>query len=316
MTGLIVDFLAYLSIERGASVHTRLNYLKDLSQFLKFLKDSGYGKGAIEVDVKSVDEDAVRAYVSSLHGKCKKVTIARKLSAIRSFFRFLVKKGVAGRNPAKLIPTPKVEKFLPPVLTVEEAVSLIEAPGKARTAAVLQVMRDIAMLEVLYSSGIRVSELTGLDIEDVDLSSGTMLVLGKGGKERMAFLGSLARSSVKSYLKARRDAEGLRPAGGKEGVPLFTGARGKRASERAVQRAVRKYAGVSGINKAPTPHTLRHSFATHLLDAGADLRSIQEMLGHSKLSTTQRYTKVSLKSMMETYDKAHPRARGAGKIKG
>ncbi|MBI5810691.1 MAG: tyrosine-type recombinase/integrase, partial [Deltaproteobacteria bacterium] len=184
------------------------------------------------------------------------------------------------------------------------------APKKARGKTALTLFRDLAVLEALYASGIRVSELTGLNLEDIDLASGTIRVLGKGGKERIAFLGGLARASIKAYLKEREAGGADGPLKERGDAPLFTGLPGKRLSERAVQRAVRKYANASGINKSPTPHTLRHSFATHLLDAGADLRAIQEMLGHSKLSTTQRYTKVSLEGMMDAYDRAHPKAKG------
>jgi integrase/recombinase XerC len=251
--------------------------------------------------VASVNEEAVRAFVYWLYKDCKKITIARKLSSIRSFFRFLVKKGYVKSNPALLIPTPRAESFLPSVLTVEEASALVEAPKKAAESLAPggAAIRDLAILEVLYSSGIRVSELTGLDLKDVDLSTGALRVLGKGGKERIAFLGSLATSSLTAYLKERIGADG----------PLFTGTRGGRICQRAVQRLVKKYVLASGILKTPTPHSLRHSFATHLLDAGVDLRSIQEMLGHSKLSTTQRYTRVGIQSLVEAYDRAHPRAK-------
>ncbi|MDP2689257.1 MAG: tyrosine-type recombinase/integrase, partial [Deltaproteobacteria bacterium] len=207
-------------------------------------------------------------------------------------------------SPAELIPSPKVEKYLPQVLTVEEAGCLVEAPSKTRAAkgAGDAAIRDLAILEALYSSGIRVSELTGLDVGSVDIPSGTIKVLGKGGKERIAYLGAHARGSLGAYLDVRGDSDG----------PLFQGARKGRLSQRSVQRLIKKYVSVSGINKTPTPHALRHTFATHLLDAGVDLRSIQEMLGHSKLSTTQRYTRVSASSLMQAYDKAHPRARIKG----
>lgn len=324
MLTLIADFLTYLEVERNASVHTRLNYERDLRQFELFLKEAGLAAGITAVDVSLIDEDAVRAFVYSVHERCRKVSVARKLSAIRSFFRFLVKKGLLRANPAELVPSPKVEAFLPTVLTVEEAAFLIEAPrrsindvnengvtpceGRALAGRhALSIVRDLAILEVIYSSGIRVSELVGLDMNDVDLGAGTIKVLGKGGKERIAFLGEHAVRSVKEYLKLRGsyDME----------TPLFTVAgrhaleSGQRIYPRMVQRLMRKYAGKSGINKTPTPHSLRHTFATHLLDAGVDLRTIQEMLGHSRLSTTARYARVSLDTLMETYDRSHPKAK-------
>ncbi|MEK7773178.1 MAG: site-specific tyrosine recombinase/integron integrase [Deltaproteobacteria bacterium] len=296
MVGLIGDFLIYLEIERNASIHTRRSYQGDLREFHEFL-----GGGALDrAGATGVSEADVTAFVYTLHCKCRKVTVARKLSSIRSFFRFLMKKGVVTANPAELVPAPKVEKKLVPVLTVEEAKCLVEAPGESGASTAL---RDLAILEALYSSGIRVSELTGLDMKDVDLASGTIKVLGKGGKERIAYIGEYARNSLRAYIGARRGDFAA-------DAPLFTGRQGKgRVSQRTVQRLVKKYVLKSGIDKTPTPHALRHTFATHLLDAGVDLRSIQEMLGHSKLSTTQRYTRVGMASLMEAYDKAHPLAK-------
>lgn len=294
MLGLVEDFLTYLLVERNASENTRDNYYRDLVQFYVFLKE----KLGAEPDVHGIMEADISAFAYSIHAGCKKITAARKISAIRSFFRFLVKKRVICKNPAELISTPKVEKTLPPVLSVEEAQSLVEAPKKQGSAAAL---RDLAILEVLYSSGIRVSELTGLDLKDVDLDAGTIKVLGKGGKERLAYLGDYAKQSMKAYMDCFRKQASYT-------CPVFTG-RGGRITARTVQRLVKKYVLTSGINKAPTPHALRHTFATHLLNAGVDLRSIQEMLGHSKLSTTQRYTRVGIASLMEAYDKAHPKAK-------
>lgn len=304
--------MEYLSVERNASVNTRLGYLRDLRQFEGFLCPDG---APVAEDggraLLSVTEADVTAFVYWLHGGCKKVTAARKLSSVRSFYRFLVRKGRIPGNPAELIPSPKVDRCLPPVLSVEEAECLVQAPAAlARLAGVdhgkvMAPLRDLAILEVLYSSGVRVSELTGLDLGDVDLSEGTMKVLGKGGKERIAYLGGYAKDSLGAYLALRGGAQG----------PLFTGHRGARLTPRSVQRLVKRCVAASGINKTPTPHALRHTFATHLLDAGVDLRSIQEMLGHSKLSTTQRYTRVSTASLMQAYDKAHPRAhiKGGGR---
>lgn len=298
MQGCIGDFLVYLDVEKNASPNTRFSYERDLAQFVSFL--NGAGGATYPADVR---EEDVTAFVYRLHGVVKKSSIARKLSSIRSFFSFLVKKEALAKNPAALVPTPKADKFLPSVLTAEEAEGLVTArrsemqDKKKRT-----VFRDLAVLETLYSSGIRVSELTGLDMKDVDLTEGTIKVLGKGGKERICFLGRYAAGSLGAYVKEAR-------AGAAGDAPLFLGRGVGRLTQRTVQRVVKACVKKSGINKTPTPHSLRHSFATHLLDAGVDLRAIQEMLGHSKLSTTQRYTKVSIAAIMSAYDKAHPRAK-------
>jgi len=294
---LVEEFIDYLSVERNYSAHTRAGYGRDLRQFHEFiLEDGRFGE-----DPLLVTEAAVTSFVYRLHGTSRKVSIARKLSSIRSFFRFLVRKGYASTNPAELVATPKTEKYLPAVLTAEEAKSLVEAPAIKLDGGAddRNALRDLAILEVLYSSGIRVAELTGLDMKDVDLASGTLKVLGKGSKERLAFLGEHAKASLAAYIGER---------GGLDG-PVFIGRGKKRITPRAVQRLVKACTAKSGIAKDPTPHALRHSFATHLLDAGADLRAIQELLGHAKLSTTQRYTKVGIQKMMEVYDSAHPRAK-------
>jgi integrase/recombinase XerC len=321
MKAFVSEFDTYLEVEKNASAHTRKAYMRDLGQFENFLKRSalGHGPGGHrppgtpvkdgEVDVTAVDPEAVTAFMASLYAGCRKITIARKLSSVRSFFRFLVRKGFIETNPAEFIRSPKVERYLPTVLTVEEAKGLVEAPrditggaGKGRKKRAAQAaLRDWAILELLYSSGIRVSELVGLRLCDLDLEAGTIRVMGKGGKERLALVGSHAKGPLLVYLREQRGG-----AGNKK--PLFTGKGGRAVSQRTVQRSLRVYTQKSGIDKRPTPHTLRHTFATHLLDAGVDLRVIQEMLGHANLSTTQRYTKVSIKRLMDVYDKTHPRA--------
>jgi len=307
----IEKFLIYLAVERNTSPHTRAAYARDLRQFHGFLISNAGGARGEALDPGVVTSSDVRAFVQSLYRQCGKVSIARKLSSIRSFFRFLVKKGELTSNPAEIVPSPRTGSFLPSALTAEETAALIDSVPTARGGG-FRSLRDSAILEVLYSSGIRVGELTGLRHRDLDMEDGVVRVLGKGGKTRLAFLGAKATSALSAYLEARK-------GGGKGGVdfdlPLFVALQGseKGISPRTVQRIVRKYALSSGINKTPTPHTLRHSFATHLLDAGTDLRSIQEMLGHSKLSTTQRYTSVGLEGIMKVYDRAHPRAKGHGK---
>ncbi len=310
MLSSIERFLVYLAVERNTSPHTRDAYARDLRQFHTFLISNAEGPGSETIDAGTVTSGDVRAFVQSLYHQCGKVSIARKLSSIRSFFRFLVKKGELASNPAGIVPSPRTGSFLPSALTAEETAALIDSVPAERLGGFMS-LRDLAILEVLYSSGIRVGELTGLRYRDLDMSGGVIRVLGKGGKTRLAFLGRQALAALSAFLEARKGGKGrLDPDSS-----LFVALQGseKGISPRTVQRIVRKYALSSGINKTPTPHTLRHSFATHLLDAGIDLRSIQDLLGHSKLSTTQRYTSVGLEGIMKVYDRAHPRAKGHGK---
>ena len=302
-------FDTYLSVEKNASKYTRENYLRDVTQLEFFLKDRGFclnNNG--DVDADKIGENEIKLFLGHLYKSHKKASIARKLASIKAFFRFLMKKGFLAKNPAELLSSPKIEKYLPTVLTVDEAAALVETnkgQGSGGKGQKLQ-KRDKAILEVLYSAGIRVSELAGLNMKDVDIVSGIIKVIGKGNKERVAILGEKAREALKAYLE-----EGSRVKG-QEGEPVFLGTRGERITPRAVQRLVRDSADISGISKHPTPHSLRHTFATHLLDAGVDLRAIQEMLGHASLSTTQKYTKVSVQRLLEVYDKAHPRAKKRG----
>jgi len=297
---LIHRFIDYLSIEKNASPHTCRNYLRDLEQFEGFLKGSGTALSPEgEVAIEGVNRLAIRKYLSFLHRRNKKSSIARKLSTLRSFFKFLVREQILSTNPAKPVSTPKVEKLLPTVLTVDEAFRLVESPSR-EDQSIEAELRDRAILELLYSSGIRVSELVGLNLNRVDLDLGIVKVLGKGRKERIVPVGAKAIEALKAYLEVRGGVE--------EEAPLFVNLRGGRLTDRSVGRSVKKYARNSGIFRKISPHSLRHTFATHLLDAGADLREIQEMLGHVSLSTTQRYTHLSLGKLMEVYDKAHPRS--------
>lgn len=306
MLDTVEEFIEYLEVEKNASPHTRQGYRRDLVEFCSFLSERHSGG----VAPGRVGPEDVKRFVYRLFGKRKKVTIARKLSSVRAFFRFLVKKGRIESNPAELVTNPRAESYLPQVLTAEEAETLVEAPksaapkaeGKGAGKARLAYLRDLAVLEVLYSAGLRVSELCGLRTRDLDLGEGTLRVRGKGGKERIAYLGGKAKAALEKYLTAGGGGPGPE-------APLITGREGRAVSQRTIQRLVKKYTNTGGLRKNPTPHSLRHSFATHLLDAGVDLRSIQEMLGHAKLSTTQRYTKVSLEGLMEAYDRAHPRAK-------
>jgi len=247
--------------------------------------------------VAAIDHIMIRRYLALLHKECRKSSIGRKLAALRAFFTYLVREGVVARNPAELVATPKREKKVPFHLSIDEVTALVEAPREGE----LLSLRDRAILETLYSCGIRVSELTGLDIGGIDLEEGLARVLGKGGKERIVPLGSKARSALAEYLAARNQTA--------VADPLFINARGGRLTRRSVARIVDKYILRIATMKKVSPHTLRHTFATHLLEGGADLRAIQELLGHSSLSTTQKYTHVSIDRLMEVYDKAHPKAR-------
>ena len=303
--GPIQQFIHYLSVEKNASPHTCRCYQRDLEAFEDFLKNSGIlvTRGG-DVRIEKVDRIAIRKYLSFLHRKNKKSSIARKISALRSFFKYLVREGLIPSNPASSIPTPKVEKTLPTTLNVDEAFRLMESPqrrsGKSSNGSEERSLRDRAILELLYSSGLRVSELVGLNSNQLDLDLGIVRVMGKGRKERIVPVGVKAIDALKAYFEERGRLNG--------DEPIFINSSGGRLTVRSVGRLVKKYTRYSGIFRKVSPHSLRHTFATHLLDAGADIREIQEMLGHSSLSTTQRYTHVSMGKLMEVYDKAHPRS--------
>lgn len=302
----IQQFIHYLSAEKNASPHTCRCYQRDLKEFENFLKSH-------EADLlvsgkpewEKVDRIIIRKYLSVLHRKNKKSSIARKISTLRSFFRYLVKEKLVSSNPAKAVSTPKVEKTLPATLTVDEAFRLMESPDRylkkvSEAEAKNRVLRDRAILELLYSSGLRVGELVGLNLKYLDLHLGIVRVMGKGRKERIVPVGNKAIEALKTYLDRRGDPE--------TEEPLFVNMRGGRLTSRSVGRLTKKYTRASGIVRKVSPHSLRHSFATHLLDGGADIREIQEMLGHASLSTTQRYIHISPGKLMEVYDKAHPRS--------
>ena len=289
----IDEFCRYLSIERNVSSHTLDAYRTDLEMFREFLaKELGPA-----ITVETVSHLMIRRYLARLTIDHAKSTLGRKLAAIRSFFKYLMREGRVRKNPAELVSTPKKEQKVPYHLDIDEVTSLVTAP----TGSDVFALRDRAILETLYSSGLRVSELTGLDIGGVDLCEGLVRVLGKGGKERIVPLGSLARTAISDYLAARKNPP--------YDAPLLVNARGGRLTSRSVGRIVDKYILHIAAMKKISPHTLRHTFATHLLEGGADLRSIQELLGHASLSTTQKYTHVSIDRLMEVYDKAHPTAR-------
>jgi len=302
----IQQFIHYLSAEKNASPHTCRCYQRDLKEFENFLKSHEadlFVSGKPEWE--KVDRIVIRKYLSVLHRKNKKSSIARKISTLRSFFRYLVKEKLVSSNPAKAVSTPKVEKTLPATLTVDEAFRLMESPDRhlkkvSEAEAKNRVLRDRAILELLYSSGLRVGELVGLNLKYLDLHLGIVRVMGKGRKERIVPVGNKAIEALKTYLDRRGDPE--------TEEPLFVNMRGGRLTSRSVGRLTKKYTRASGIVRKVSPHSLRHSFATHLLDGGADIREIQEMLGHASLSTTQRYIHLSPGKLMEVYDKAHPRS--------
>ena len=301
---LIQKFVEYLRSHRGYSTHTIRNYQIDLKQFLDFLareRDSTGQKNEV-LKIETVDFRTIRNYLGHLHDGYKKTTIARKLSTIRSFFYFLEKRGLGKDNPAADIPTPKLGRYIPAYLQVDDMFRLLEGPDRAKPLG----LRDLAILEVLYSCGIRVSELAGLNLTSVDFDQRLVKVLGKGNKERIVPIGQHALKALNQYLEATISLR-KRVIGNRQDSPLFINFRGGRLSTRSIERVIKKYEREQGLMTEITPHALRHSFATHLLDGGADLRSVQELLGHASLSTTQKYTHVSLDRLMAVYDKSHPR---------
>jgi len=284
------------------SPHTLRNYLSDLAQFQSFLRERGLaldGDGAVAVG--KIDIHVVRAYLASMAPDRKKSSIGRKLAALKGFFRYLVATKRLDKDPLMLINSPKQEKPLPKFLTVDDAFHLLDT---VKTETGLD-QRDRAVLEVFYSTGIRVSELVGLDWADIDIQLGIVRVVGKGSKERIVPIGALAVKSLEAYADWVRQQWHVACRGEN---PVFLNHRGRRITTRSVARIVEKHLKLAGIQIKMGPHGLRHSFATHLLNGGADLRVIQELLGHVSLSTTQRYTHLNLDQLTAVYDKAHPRA--------
>jgi integrase/recombinase XerC len=302
LKNIIASFINYIQTEKGYSVHTIRNYESDLRQFSKFVAARrGVKKGNPGIDL--VDHTLIRSYLGALFDKHRRTTIARKLSALKSFFRFLELRGFVPLNPAAEITTPRQEKHIPTYLPIDDMFALLEQPDREGEFG----LRDLAILELLYSAGLRVSELVALDIERLDLNSRLVRVSGKGGKERLLPVGRKAIAAIREYLG--RAGERRKKAGyGKGHGPVFLNYRGGRLSARSVNRLVKRYSRKCGITMEISPHSLRHTFATHLLDGGADLRSIQELLGHVNLSSTQKYTHVSMDKLVEVYDKAHPRS--------
>ena len=317
MKSAVGQFLNYLRSVRNASPHTLRSYEVDLNQFIIFLSPPGVETPAIS----EVTHLMIREFVAHLHDLgLEKSSIARKLAAIRSLFKFSVREGMVQRNPARLVATPKLPKRIPSVLSAEDLNTFLDgvvagpatttkkrkglgAPSESR----LLVKRDRAILELLYASGLRVSELTGLNLADMDRKELMLRVRGKGNKERIIPYGSKAEQALEAYGPTRDEI--LRKGGSKgDHQAVFLNHSGTRLTPRSVARIVKKYVRLINVNWDLHPHSLRHAFATHLLADGADLRAIQELLGHSSLSTTQRYTHASIRQLLEVYDKAHPRA--------
>jgi len=306
---LVTTFVQTLSSEKGYSENTCRAYLQDLEEFAAYIDENRtYSQGGGKqqaLNADKVDALLIRGYLGYLHKKNKKSTVARKLSALRSFFGYLVKHGAIMENPIDNILTPKQDKAIPVYLAIDDMFRLLDS---IETDSLLG-LRNRALFETLYSCGIRVSELAGMNVEDVDFSSGVIRVVGKGNKERMVPIGTKAMEAIKAYraqlsLEAAADPRKKSP---QENGPLFLNNNRGRLTARSIARILDRLARICGLAMPISPHALRHTFATHMLDAGADLRAVQELLGHKSLSTTQKYTHVSIDRLMETYDRAHPR---------
>ena len=302
---LIETFIDYIRDQKGYSKHTVRSYLVDLKRFSDFLvkrEDRREDKN-VELEPDSITPLIIREYLGSLYGNVSRSTIARRLSTIRSFFLFLEKKGLSTGNPAVDIATPKMKRHLPNYLCVDDVFRLLDKPGKKKPL----FLRDLAILEMLYSCGIRASELEALNLSCVDFDQRLVRVTGKGNKERIVPIGHKAIQAIKIYLEATQKLR-KKSSRNPQDPPLFINFRGERLSVRSMGRIIKRHAVESGLSSEVSPHSMRHSFATHMLDGGADLRSVQELLGHENLSTTQKYTHVSLDRLMKVYDKAHPRS--------
>lgn len=300
MREAIQRFLTFLEVERNSSDYTIKSYREDLESLADFLGDETFTP-----DPSQITPLDLRGYVAALHeAGYAKSSISRRLASLRSFFRFAQREGLVETNPAKPLKNPRPERKLPHFLTTEEIGKLLAAPPADDSMA----LRDRAIFEVLYSAGLRVSELVNIDDSDLDLTEGLVRVAGKGKRERLAPLGSFAIRAIRRWQKQRVAKE----TSGKS-VPLFVNKFGKRITTRSIGRMLEKYLLQTGLDRRTSPHTLRHSFATHLLDNGADIRSVQELLGHKSLVTTQIYTHVSTRGLKDIYEKAHPRAKLAAR---
>jgi len=297
MRDLIEDYSTFLTVQRNVSEHTRRAYLTDVGEYAVFLKDRG------DETLLTAKTETLRAYLAYLYGlRLKKVSINRKVSALKAFYKYLSRAGRIAVNPLQGIQGLKTEKYLPSFLSVDEIFKVLEWAARDKTPA---GVRNHAMMELFYSSGIRLSELAGLNIDDVNFDAALVKIRGKGKKERIVPVGKPALAALRQYSSVSGSPK---TPEAREHKALFLNAQGGRLSSRSIARVVDQVTKASGIGRKISPHALRHSFATHLLGAGADLRSIQEMLGHESLSTTQKYTAVDIARLMEVYDSAHPRA--------
>ncbi len=302
MSQLIQGFLTYLKVQKNASLHTLDGYRQDLTQFMEFYRQQ-YAEELI--DFRQINTQIIRHYLSALHtGAYQRRSIARKIAALRSFCRYLCQWAYLDKNPFVGIKTPKLERTLPKFMHPQEVEQLLTAPDCSKVLGV----RDRAILETLYATGVRVSELVGLNLDNLELDYGCMRVFGKGKKERIVLIGSAAITAVRAYLAGARSELLSRRRKRTAENALFLNKAGTRLSDRSIRRTMDKYIEQVSFDKDISPHTLRHSFATHLLNNGADLRSVQELLGHENLSTTQLYTHITKEKLRATYIKAHPRA--------
>lgn len=292
----LAEFLRHLALEKNSSAHTVKSYREDLTQALEFFRARAVARPA------DVTTRTVRAYLAWLSEQgYAKTTAARRMAAVRSWFRFLCRQGVLEGNPADGLRCPRQDKNLPHFMSAADVERLLQTPDRATPLG----LRDHALLETIYSAGLRVSESVGLNLDDVDVDGGLATVRGKGKRERLALLGGPALKALRRWLPAREE---LLAARGREQAALFLNKNGSRLTSRSVGRLLEKYLARAGLDPRSTPHTLRHSFATHLLDNGADIRSVQELLGHRSLGTTQVYTHVTTSRLQDSYHKAHPRA--------
>ncbi len=288
------QYLTFLEHEKNASPHTISSYRRDLLQLAQYMEERS-------MTLKEIDNVALRGFLARLHGvKNKKSTIARKLASVRSFLQYCVKKKWLEDNPAKIVSTPKQEHHVPSFLSEEEVAEFLDVPQSRQPLD----LRDKAILELLYATGIRVSELVKIDLAEVNFEERLIRIMGKGKKERIVPFGRLAEDSLRFYILARSQIN----KGDVEEKALFVNYRGERLTSRSVERIVDKYINVTAIRRKISPHSLRHSFASHLLGRGADLRVIQELLGHESLATTQKYTHLDLKHLLKVYRKSHPRS--------
>jgi integrase/recombinase XerC len=321
-------FLSHLAFNRNVSPHTVRAYESDVSQFLEHAARA-LGVGRCELAPSALDRAAIRGFLSALHATHQsRATAARKLAAVRTFLRYLRREGLVDGDPGALVATPRRDVRMPAHLSEREMADLLDAPDRGNVLG----RRDRAALELFYASGLRLSELAGLDLPDVNLSAKMVRVLGKGGKQRLVPFNRTAAEAIRAYLPDRevlvsharaapgqarsrrgRSVAGVRQSPRHPSDPLFVNYRGGRLTVRSIDRLVRKHVAAGTMRTGISPHALRHSFATHLLQRGADLRAIQEMLGHARLSTTQRYTHVNAAQLIEVYRKAHPRALGSGR---